>query len=287
MSRRLVWRAPFGAVAAVTAVVACGGCGHLLGLDETTYSPHDGGTDATPDASPDACGLACAAPFASCRALAAAYPLAASGVYTLDAGTGTFHAYCDLTGDGGGWTLALKADGSMTTFAYDASIWQDATILAPGSPDLDRVEAKLETFNAVPFTEMRVGLEAPIGSNTIQWLVLPIAASRLRDLFAAPTATPTALGRDAWKSLLGTSASLQPNCNLEGIDVSTAYQHVRIGIIANNELDCATPDSRLGIGANPVGQCGVGVPETTGNASCYGGDNGDVSIAAFGWIEVR
>lgn len=278
-----------GLVAIVAAIVASGasaGCGHLLGLDETTYTPHDGGADATPDATPDACGVACAAPFASCHALQAAFPAATTGVYTLDAGTGTFHAYCDLAGDGGGWTLALKADGSKTTFAYDAAIWQDATILAPGSPDLDRMEAKLETFNAVPFTELRVGLEAPIGSNTIQWLVLPIGANRLRDLFSAPTATPTMLGRDAWKNLLGTSASLQPNCNLEGINVDASPERVRIGIIGNNEADCASPDSRLGIGAVPLEQCG-GMVETTGNTSCFGGDNGDVSIAAFGWVEVR
>lgn len=270
----------------LVALFACTGCARVLGLDETTYTAHDAGVDARHDAPADACGVACAAPFASCHALLTAFPDASSGVYMLDAGTGPFRAYCDLTGAGGGWTLALKADGSKPTFAYDAPIWQDALILAPGSPDLDRVEAKLETFNAVPFTELRVGLESPVGSNTIMWLVLPVAASRLRDLFAAPTATPTAVGRDAWKSLLGTSASLQPNCNLEGINISASAQRMRVGILANNELDCASPDSRLGIGGVPLAQC-AGDTETTGNTACFGGDNGDVSIAAFGWIEVR
>ena len=257
-------------------LVACAGCDNLLGLDTTKL----GG-----DAGIPCDGASCEASFASCRALKGAFPEAPSGVYTLDAGTGVFQAYCEEDTDGGGWTLALKVDGRQATFAYDAALWENTDLLATDAPDLDRKEAKLETWNAIGFTELRIVFEFPVASGGVNVLIVPLGAGKLSDLFAAGQARTTTLGRDAWKSLLGSTASLQPNCNQEGTNQVLTGSRVRLGILGNNEVDCLSPDSRIGIGgAGTV--CGTPT-ESAGNSACFSADNGDAELPAFAWVFVR
>ena len=57
----------------------------------------------------------------------------------------------------------------------------------------------------------------------------------------------TSLGRNTWKKLIGSRASLQTNCNKEGFNAictDSNYSKARIGIIGNNEDDCSNCDSR-------------------------------------------
>jgi hypothetical protein len=262
--------------AAWIVLLACAGCDNLLGLDTTKL----GG-----DAGIPCDGASCEASFASCRALKGAFPDAPSGVYTLDAGTGVFQAYCEENTDAGGWTLALKIDGRQTTFAYDEPIWENAALLAPDAPDLDRTEAKLETWNAIGFTELRIVFEFPVAAGGVNVLIVPLGAGKLSDLFAPGQTRTTTLGRDAWKSLLGSTASLQLNCNQEGTNVFNANSRVRLGILGNQEVDCTSPDSRIGIGgAGTV--CGTPT-ESAGNSACFSADNGDAELPAFAWVFVR
>ncbi len=262
------------------------GCESILGLDETAFT---GTPDApTPPDAPRPTDDACATcgTFMSCRHLKMQQPNAASGVYNLDSGTGTFSAYCDQTGDGGGWTLAMKIDGRAQTFTYDRTIWEDASLLAPNAPGLDHNEAKLETFNAIAFTEVRIAMEYPIDSGTLRYLVVPVAGARMTELFAPNQQKLTTLGRTAWKDLVGPAASLQLNCNLEGANIYHAQARVRLGLIANEQPDCDTPDSLVGVGVSAAVPC-TGPNPAAGNTSCFEGDNGDVQLAAFAWVYVR
>ena len=95
----------------------------------------------------------------------------------------------------------------------------------------------------------------------------------------------TSLGRDTWKSLIGSKASLQRKCNKEGFNAVGTYplsSKARIGIISNNEDVCTSCDSRIGFGTG-------GYPDNStscGNEAKWSTDNGDKHIKAMGYILV-
>ena len=124
-----------------------------------------------------------------------------------------------------------------------------------------------------------------------KFVVLFKQASSLHSLISDGLYRPTTLGRNKWKSLIG-SASLQPNCNQEGFNTKWSYSHpgppiraARIGILGNEQNDCITCDSRIGFGTG-------GYPDDTntcGNEALSenGADNGDKHIKAMGYIFVQ
>jgi hypothetical protein len=77
------------------------------------------------------------------------------GFYWLDPdNTGSYEAYCDMTDDGGGWTLVMKAVGG--NFDYEDSIWTTDTLTGENDFDFAVVGlSKYDSFNSVPFTEVR------------------------------------------------------------------------------------------------------------------------------------
>ena len=121
------------------------------------------------------------------------------------------------------------------------------------------------------------------GEENVNFLVINHTADSLYSLIADGQYRPTSLGRTTWKTLIGSQASLQQNCNMEGFNAVSsrkAYAKARIGFVANNEDDCIRCDSSIGFG--------TGVrhdnSNTCGNAAKYSADNGHKSIKAMGYI---
>ena len=111
-------------------------------------------------------------------------------------------------------------------------------------------------------------------------------ASSLYSLIADGRYRATSLGRNKWKTMIGSQASLQTNCNKEGFNSICSCKRsskARIGITSNENNDCHTCDSRIGFGTG-------GIPNnssTCGNEASYSPDNGDKHIMTMGYILVQ
>ena len=83
----------------------------------------------------------------------------------------------------------------------------------------------------------------------LRFIVINHMAASLHSLIADGHYRATSLGRDSWKSLLGSQSSLQLNCNREGFNSDGAIVKTRIGIEPNEGSDgCDSCDSRIGFG---------------------------------------
>ena len=131
----------------------------------------------------------------------------------------------------------------------------------------------LPTYWNTPFSKICLGMK--IGQQ-INFIVINKSASSLYSLIADGQYRATSLGRNTWKFLLGSRASLQPNCNKEGFNVNEG-DRARIGILGNNENDCNSCDSRIGFGTG-------GYPD---DSNTCGNENGSTHIKAIGYIFVQ
>ena len=174
----------------------------------------------------------------------------------------------------------------QNTFNNDAGYWTNTNSynLAGGQTGFDSQETKLPTYWNTPFTKICLGMK--IGSQE-RFTPINKQAGSLHSLIANGQYHATSLGRSTWKWLIGSQASMQHSCNREGFNVVAGKdngQKMRIGIFANQETDCLTPDSKIGFGIG-----GSSSTNTCGNIASddFGPDNGGKNIRAIGYILVQ
>ena len=131
---------------AATTTCAASTCG--VGTCATNFGNCDGmaangcETDLrTTTANCGACGFACSGgttcvagactPLASCAAILARFPTATSGTYSIDpdgtgAAFGTIPVYCDMSTDGGGWTMVYKLTSGVA--GEPSRLWNGAAV---------------------------------------------------------------------------------------------------------------------------------------------------------------
>ena len=122
--------------------------------------------------------------------------------------------------------------------------------------------------------------------HQIKFIVINKHANSLYSLIADGRYRATSLGRNTWKTLIGSRASLQHNCNKEGFNAAGGAQgssKARIGFLGNNGNDCFTPDSRIGFGTGGYHDDS----NTCGNEASDSSDKGAKHIKAMGYILVQ
>ena len=174
---------------------------------------------------------------------------------------------------------------SQQTFHYDADLWENNNEhnLPGGETGFDSQETKLPTYWDTPFSKICLGME--IGQG-MKFIVIDRQATSLYSLIADGQYRATSLGRNTWKELIGSQASLQTNCNNEGFNAVGSHQgssKARIGIVGNNENSCSTTDSRIGFGTGGYHDDS----NTCGNEALPSGDNGEKHIKAMGYILIQ
>ena len=175
---------------------------------------------------------------------------------------------------------------SQHTFHYDSGYWSDKNEfhVAGGETGFDDQETKLPTYWNTPFNKTCLGMK--IGQQIRFITINTTETSSLHSLIADGNYRNTSLGRDTWKSLIGSEASLQLNCNMEGFNAAcsgNSMSKARIGLVGNEINDCNSCDSRIGFGTG-------GHPDdsnTCGNEAKWSPDNGDKNIKAMGYILVQ
>ena len=151
-----------------------------------------------------------------------------------------------------------------------------------GENGFDSQETKLPTYWNTSFSKICLGMKL---GNLLSFITIRKQASSLYSVIADGQYRDTSLGRDTWKSLIGSEASLQEKCNKEGFNAlaKEGFSKARIGIIANSKGFCNTCDSRIGFGTGGTGDDS----NTCGNEAKHGGDNGDKHIKTIGYILVQ
>ena len=171
------------------------------------------------------------------------------------------------------------------TFHYDSDFWKNKNEfnLPGGETGFDSQETKLPTYWETAFTKICLGMKH---DQQIRFIIIDKQADSLHSLIADGQHRSTSLSREKWKSLIGPEGSLQRHCNKQGFNAAVtifSLSKARIGIIANQENNCDSCDSRIGFGTG-------GYPDdsnTCGNEAKHSPDNGDKHIKAFGYILVQ
>ena len=207
----------------------------------------------------------------------------------------------------GGWTLAMKIDGTKVhvlqarhsmfviwilifwfPFSENFSLWfslleQQKYIQLCRRKDWVWFTSKLPTYWNTAFSKICLGMK--IG-HKLRFVTINKSATSLYSLIADGQYRATSLGRNTWKKLIGPQVSLNTNCNKEGFNAicgHTPHFKARIGITSSLPNSCVYCDSRIGFGTG--GQHDD--TNTCGNEATYSPDNGDKHIKTMGYILVQ
>ncbi len=189
----------------------------------------------------------------SCAEILQHFPGSKDDKYRIAPGTAApFDAVCNMTPDGNGWTLLLKATGEAT-LGYDAPFWTDTILLNETDLTTQPGNAKYQSFLSLPVTTLRGELDGFVYQCQKQ----EFAGMTAQQIFAGSPVVldgfpVTDSGAPYW--------STQPSCQAFGINASVPYAKTRFGWSANDQITCDSNDTAIGLGLtnNEVAPRGAG-----------------------------
>lgn len=205
----------------------------------------------------------------SCKEILSSGLSTGDGTYWIDSdGSGNIYCaeqvYCNMTDNGGGWTLILKSMNNNADFQYSSARWASGTPFNDNDFDItdastanalynsyNSLQAKefwvdfVTTPDLTPFSVPKSGTPKALANSGLntnianQYLNQPLQTSGMNPLFFSPP--------NAYSFQTGGAGN---GINLGGPPSGVVRSAVRFGVLTNNELNeiFNTGDSTLGIG---------------------------------------
>lgn len=165
-------------------------------------------------------------------------PIPVDGPYYVGIGSSAHQVYCDMTREGGGWTLLMKMAGTGDTFVYDSPYWETTLTLNPTDITLDDADSKYSEFNTAEITKLMARWPADGAMQELLWIVGPFAPTVALEFFQTPLVlSSTPRSEPNWD---GGRFSSQDGAQLYSVAHSGlgSPASVRWGYSWNNEVSC-------------------------------------------------
>ncbi|MEZ4466328.1 MAG: fibrinogen-like YCDxxxxGGGW domain-containing protein, partial [bacterium] len=208
-----------------------------------------------------------------------------NGVYQLDTDgpdgpLAPYEAWCQQDVADGGWTLALKTQAD-SAFRYDHPVWTHDRPVNERETDLGISDSMYASYLQLPVHQAMLRM----GDGEVV-VDLPPGTPSMRSVMAGGY-LQTHADRFDWINMVADRmGGLQQNCNAQGFNVDSALRRVRFGILGNNEPDCSSPDSFIGIGHSAEAACGdLGIISGNNAGTRCAGER--VSLRLQGYLFVR
>ena len=211
----------------------------------------------------------------SCLDVLMQLPGSSDGIYWIDPSSSyPYEAYCDMTTDGGGWTLLMKTSGDWnTSLYYWDPLWTNDILLNETSLNTNTSSnAKLQPFLDLPIDELNGCF--PGYSHCIY---ADIATGQTPvDIFSGGSIQ---IGNN-FNGQMYSGWSYQTNCRYFGINVPHSTK-ARFGFSANQENNCNSNDTGIGFGLGTVWS-GNGTHYSSGQVCSWNGcSNGNYLYQGF------
>jgi hypothetical protein len=184
-------------------------------------------------------------PGTSCRTILEQGFSRGNGIYWVDPNgkesTDSIQVFCDMTRHDGGWTLLIKVTGDRT-FRYSSPLWTNKRLLNEHEISIQPKNAKYSSYLQVPVKELRACF--PTQQQHCIKANLPGNAKPARDWLSG---FPIKLGKGHGGQRLE-SWSSQSRCRYFGLNTPHCNQRARFGFTANQENDCRSNDTAIGLG---------------------------------------